>query len=140
MNFVCDIEKGDFLNELKVDRCQSIQMAFWPPALPEPTSVRKLAELINEPRSLHRTNEETPQTNVFQSIRRTNEETPRTNVFQSIRRTNEETHRTDMFQSIRRTNEETHRTNVFQSIRRTNEFQSVYRTKRETYVSNQRGL
>ena len=35
-------------------------MAFWPPALPEPTSVRKLAQTY-EPWNIHETNEELPE-------------------------------------------------------------------------------
>ena len=45
-------------------------MAFWPPALPEPMSGRKL-DRTYEPRNIHRTNEETPRSNEFQSVYRT---------------------------------------------------------------------
>ena len=51
-------------------RYQSIQMAFWPPALPEPMSIRKLAR-TNVPWNIHRTNEETRRTNEVQSVYRT---------------------------------------------------------------------
>ena len=42
MDFVHDIEKDDFLRA--GGGYQPIQMASWPPVLPEPTSVRTLIE------------------------------------------------------------------------------------------------
>ena len=46
VDFVYDIKKDDFFQRAGGHH-QSIQMAFWPPTLPEPTSVRKFAELTS---------------------------------------------------------------------------------------------
>ena len=76
---------------------QPIQMASWPPVLPEPTSVRTAFRTneengrIHEPWNIYRANQEAHRTNEFQSIYRTNKETCLTNEFQSICRTKEET-------------------------------------------------
>ena len=78
MDFVHDIEKDDFLKA--GGGYQPIQMASWPPVLPEPTSVRTLIERtrkigrIHEPWNIYRANQETHRTNEFQSIYRTNKE------------------------------------------------------------------
>ena len=62
MNFVYDVEKTIFSRV--GGHYQSIQMAYWPPALPEPTSGRKLTRTY-EPRNIHRTNEELPELTSF---------------------------------------------------------------------------
>ena len=65
---------------------QPIQVASWPPVLPEPTSVmqdtyrtNEVNGRIHEPWNIYQANEETHRTNEFQSIYRTNKETCRTN-------------------------------------------------------------